>query len=102
MGSKQNSPSMKITIIKCSWSEQRDKIIIGEQTLDYTREKMYRDGFKFDGIHMYGSNGRQYYTKNVLNVLRNVFSLDAPGVSATSTPLRQNQAGNSQTQNSGN
>ena len=57
------------------WLEYPDKerIVIGSHDLECyggIRESRYRDGNKFDGIHMHGPSGKKAYTESVLNILR--------------------------------
>ena len=58
------------------WLEYPDKerIIIGSHDLECyggVRDSRYRNGDKFDGIHMYGPSGKKAYTESVLNIVRN-------------------------------
>ena len=60
------------------WSESalKNKIVIAKHNLEYS-ENSQRDIFtnmqnnRFDGIHMYGRDGRRAYTESVLSVLMN-------------------------------
>ena len=52
----------------------KDKIIIGQHNLECSEEArldrhMDKQNNKYDGVHMYGMQGRKAYTDSVLSIL---------------------------------
>jgi hypothetical protein len=71
-------------------SAMRDRIVIGKHSLSCNEDNkvlMYRDDWsgRFDGIHLYGSQGKKAYSASVLNILRNVLPITPPSSPASSS-----------------
>ena len=70
-------------------SEFKEKLVIGKHSLDYIgnmKEKIYgRENF--DGIHMRGPLGFSFYTKSIVNILRNA-ALDHPPTVRKAQPFQ--------------
>ena len=55
-------------------STLKDRLSIGTHSLEChggIRDSRYRNGKKYDGIHMFGPSGRKSYTESVLNIIKN-------------------------------
>ena len=53
----------------------QNKISVGRHSLDsanYTPSKVYSDDMtgKYDGVHMYGSHGKDIYTRSVARIIK--------------------------------
>ena len=58
-------------------SAMKDMIMIGKHSLDCGGDQIgarYRDDWsgRYDGVHMYGSNGKNVYTRSVLQIVKSV------------------------------
>ena len=58
------------------WLESplKHRITLGSHSLEChggIRESRYRNGGKFDGIHLYGPSGKKAYTESVLSIIKN-------------------------------
>ena len=54
-------------------SPLKERMTIGTHSLEChggIRDARYRNGKKYDGIHMYGPSGKKSYTESVLSILR--------------------------------
>ena len=62
-------------------SSLKDRITIGSHSLECSggvRDARYRQGKRYDGIHMYGPSGRKAYTESVLTIMRNGGHIKSP------------------------
>jgi hypothetical protein len=58
-------------------SAMKDRIVIGKHSLDCGGDQIaarYRDDWsgRYDGVHMYGRNGKNVYTRSVLQIIKSV------------------------------
>ena len=58
-------------------SVMKDRIVIGKHSLDCSGDQIsarYRDdrSGKYDGVHLYGSQGKNVYTRSVIQIIRSV------------------------------
>jgi hypothetical protein len=79
-----------------SRSSMKDKIIIGKHSLDRGGNNiaaMYRDSWtgKYDGVHMYSSQGKEAYTRSVLNIIKDQMFQSSSSSSHFSCPQTQYQ-----------
>ena len=54
-------------------SPLKDRMTIGTHSLECqggVRDARYRNGKKYDGIHLYGPSDKKSYTESVLNIIR--------------------------------
>ena len=56
-------------------SSIKDRILIGKHGLDCGGDQIaarYRDSWsgRYDGVHMYGTNGKDAYTRSVLDIMK--------------------------------
>ena len=68
---------------------QKNKIMIGKHRLDCPNDMVnvrYKDDVngKYDGVHMYGSQGRVAYTMSVLDIIKS--SISNRGTNLNSSP----------------
>ena len=73
-------------------SELKDRIVLGKHTLDVANNKtaaMYRDDWsgKFDGVHMYGSYGKQAYTRSVSKIMKSSLSNNSSSQTSSSSSI---------------
>ena len=66
-------------------SGMKNKIILGRHNIDITTPStVYRDDLtgRYDGVHMYGSQGKEIYTRSVERIFRSILPV-------TATPTQQ-------------
>ena len=71
-------------------SHMKDKIVVGRHNLkckDDMINAWYKDDWsgRFDGVHMYGSHGRNAYTKSVLQIIKYVLCSQQQNISSSSS-----------------
>ena len=71
-------------------SPMKDKLVLGKHKLDCAGDKMaamYRDGWsdRFDGVHMYGRQGRRAFTSSVLEIIKSALSTPHDAKTASSS-----------------
>ena len=64
-------------------SIMKDKIVIGKHTLECSMDRMsawYKDdrSGRYDGVHLYGIEGRRAFTKSMLGAIKSVLSSPPP------------------------
>ena len=62
-------------------SPHKNRIVLGSHRLDCAggiRTARYRNGNRYDGIHMYGPSGRKAYTESVLSIIREAELIKSP------------------------
>ena len=93
VGNKQQLASYANRFLLELWldSPHKNRIFIGSQTLECSpniQKDRYTDesSGRYDGVHLYGPNGKSAYTASVINILQSSVQTPAPNSSSQGLP----------------